>query len=96
MAKKLSQLLDKPAFLILGVIVVNLFVLAACPNLIVPPRLSTQRGKILVNCSFPLFWTLFLVIWGRNRNALIIALINLVPSIVWLLYAIPLAAEAFN
>src|SRR5882672_3545712 len=99
MTRKLSNLLDKPAFLILGVIVVNLFVIIACPNLVVPPQLSTQRGTILINlivCSVPLLWTLFLVIWGRNRNALTVALINLVPAIVWLAYAIPLAVRAFH
>ena len=94
----LMRILDKVPFLLLSVVLVNVFVVLACPNFVVPPPLATQRAKVLMNliiCSIPSFWSVFLIICRRNRFCLAIGLINLVPAVGWLLYAVPLAAKAF-
>ena len=89
---------DKRHTLLLITILVNVFVLFASPSLYQPPRLADQRGKVIVNLaisSVPLFWTLFLILWGRNRFTLVMGLINLVPAIGWLFFAFSLVAKAF-
>jgi hypothetical protein len=99
MKRALFYLLNHPPLLIFACLFVNLVVGMACPNVIVPPPLSAQRAKILTNliiCSIPLLWTILLIIFGRDRVALTLALINLVPSVLWLVYAVPLFASAFN
>ncbi len=89
---------DKRHTLLLITILANVFVLFASPSLHQPPRLADQRDKVIVNLiisSVPLFWTLFLILRGRSRFALVMGLINLVPAIIWLVDAFPLVAKAF-
>lgn len=98
MAKYFPRTSNKLSFLLLSIVLVNIFVVVSCPNFIVPPPLATQRGKVVENlivCCIPLIWTVFIIFWLRSRFALVIGLINLVPAIIWLVYALPLVVEAF-
>ena len=49
MIRILMRILDKEPFLLLSVVLVNVFVVLACPNFVVPPPLATQRAKVLMN-----------------------------------------------
>jgi len=89
---------DKRHTLLLITILVNFFVLLASPALYQPPRLADQRDKVLVNlivCFAPLFWTIFLTVWGHSRFALVLGLINILPAMCWLFSAFQLVAIAF-
>jgi hypothetical protein len=90
--------MDKRAYLVLSIFIVNLFVVLACPSLYTPPPFSAQRSKVLIYLiisATPLIWTLFLILWGRSRFALVLALINLIPAVGWLIAALPLVTKAF-
>ena len=57
-----------------------------------------QRGKVVANLvisAIPLVWTILLVLWKRNRFSLTVSMLNLVPSIGWLIIAFPLVLKAF-
>ncbi len=84
--------------LLLGVVLVNLFVALTCPNFIVPPPLAAQRAKVVLNlilCTLPLIWTICVIIWRRNRIGWVVGLINVVPAICWLFYALRFVVAAF-
>jgi len=89
--------LHRPLLLILSTGLVNLLVVLACPDITGPPPVAAQPSTLLVNfiiCCTPLMWSAFLIVARRTQTALSVGIINLVPAIIWLTYAIPQLAAA--
>jgi len=77
----------------LGVIVVNIVVAVACPSWHEPPSLKKQGAKVattLVLCLLPSLWAAYLLFWKRNSAARVVAIVSLLPAILWLIYGIHL------
>ncbi len=89
----------RPVPLLPSVLVANALTALACLSWTVPPALSLQRGRLVVNfviCSLPLLWALTVIVIGRCRAARLVGIMGLVPGVLWLAYAVPLVIEAFR
>jgi hypothetical protein len=96
--EKMFSCLNTPFRLLISIILVNVVVMVACPSLSVPPPLSTQHGKAIAAAavsSLPLFWTFLLIVFGRGRLFLLFALMNLLPAVCWILFALRNLTSAF-
>ena len=76
------------------------FVGFACvPNIIVPPRISQQLGKIEIGAAFlciPFICSLLLLFRYRTRSERVIAYCSLAGSLLWLAIAASLVAQALR
>ncbi len=73
--------------------------LVVSPVLHQPPRLKFQRDAVIENAiiaCIPLLWSFGLIIFGRNRFATVLAMLNIPAAIVWLIGAAQMLSKAFE
>ena len=61
-----------------------------CPNIVVPPRISTQLtnvGVVVAVCTIPFITSLLLILRYRTLSQRVIAFCSLAVSLFWLLFA---------
>ena len=72
---------------------------AGSPNIVVPPRISQQMGKVELAVAFlciPFICSLFLLFRYRTKSELVIAYCSMVVSLGWLAYAASIIEQALR
>ena len=88
---------SNPVVLVVAV-ALNVLVLVAIPNFVVPPPLSNQREKAVINfiiCLLPLLFSLFAVARLRGHPGAALRWLSILPAFAWLGYSIPILTKAF-
>ena len=71
-------------------IAIHAAVVLGMPNIIVPPRLSSQLSKVVITgliSLVPFLWSVLVLFVYRTRSERLVGYVSLVVSFVWLYYA---------